>query len=547
MFSGNQVRRMKMVQWIFVCLIFTSFGLAKLHAAAPEEVLASYHFIGTSALSQNPDAVRFKEIWGLPETVKFRDDVLQKLSRASYKFFGAGAANANQVALLRPLFDDLLTAESLMELRGAQKARPTLFLAARLSTERSRLWETNLQNLVRTAKPPPIKIDGANGWQAQAGTNFLKFIRAEKWTVLVIGPELTPLQSDFLKRLKKQMTVASDKNWLEANVDWPQLNGWLQLEKSPLKLARTEIQVSAKGENLRTTARIIYPEKIDWKFEPWRIPKELILDPLISFSAVQKIGLFLQRPIFPAQFASNPLTNQIFFWAQSQMPFQSYLAMPVKDATNTLKIFGPQLMTACNNDLQRREGGKLEVVSNRVDLVWQGLPVISPFLKPAKEKRSGAEFLLGGMFPVAPNTNPPPAELFAQISGRTDLIYYDWEVTQGRLAQWSMLCQLLPIFSKEPIVSTNAALRDKLAPAKMPELKWIGAIGSKLGNTITEVTYKSPTELNFVRKSHIGLNSIELILLSHWLAHPKFPYVNPFAASSGEQRSSPFSPPASKP
>ena len=113
-----------------------------------------------------------------------------------------------------------------------------------------------------------------------------------------------------------------------------------------------------------------------------------------------------------------------------------------------------------------------------------------------------------------------------------------------------MVGQLLPIFPKEPIVSTNAALRDRLGPAKMPELKWIGAIGPKLGNTITEVTYESPTELNVVRRSHLGLNSIELILLSHWLAHPKFPAVNPFemVAPMTEQHSKPtVNPPALKP
>lgn len=537
------MRRMKMVQRIFVGLIFTSFGLAKMSAAAPNDLLASYHFIGASALANKTNAARLKQIWTLPETIKFRDDVLQKLSRASVKFFGADSKNANQAALLRPILDDLMVVESLAELRGA-KSQTTFLLAARLNDARSRLWETNLQQLAKASKPEPIKIDDANGWQTKTGTNVLKFLRAEKWTVVVIGAE-RPL-ADFLKQLSKPTTVAPDKNWLEADVDWLRLKTLLPLEKCPLKLARTEIQVSAKGENLRTTARIIYPEKIEWKSEPWRIPKQLIREPLISFSAAQRVAPFLQRPIFPPQTAFNPLTNQIFFWAQSQMPFQSYFALPEKNSTNALKILGPQLANAFNDDLKRRDGGKL-VTSNRFDMIWQGLPIIVPFLQPVKEK-SGAEFLLGGLFPIAPNTNLPPAELFAQISGRSNLVYYDWEITQGRLGQWSMASQLLPIFSKDPIASTNIAPRNRLGPPKMPEVKWITAIGPMLGNTVTEVTYKSPTELNVVRRSHLGLNSIELVLLAHWLAHPKFPFVNPFAAASEvEPRSSPFSKPPAKP
>jgi hypothetical protein len=528
---------MKLVQRILLGLVFTSFALIKTLAAAPDDLLASYHFIGATALVRNTNAARLQAIAALPETVKLRDDVFQKLARVSVKFFGGNSANANQTALLRPLFDDLMAAESLAELRGA-KPQTTFFLAARLNETRSRLWENNLQQLVKTTKPQPLKIDDANGWQAKAGAHVLQFLRAEKWTVIVLGAEQKP--SDFLKQLEKQTTVSSEKNWLEATVDGPRLKGFLPLEKIPLKLARVELQVSAKSENLRTTARIIYPEKINWKSEGWQIPKELIRDPLISFSAAQKVAPFFQKPIFPEQIVSSPLTNQIFFWSQSQMPFQSYFALPVKDATNTMKALGPQLMSAFNDDLKRRDGGKLNMASNHVDLIWQGLPIIAPFVHPTKEK-SGGDYLLGGLFPMAPSTNQAPAELFAQVANHNDLVFYDWEITQARLAQWSMVGQLLPIFSKEPIVSTNTALNHRLGPARMPELKWIAAVGPKLGNTITEVTYKSPTELNVVRKSHIGFSSLELILLSHWLAHPNFPFVNPFATpTTAAQHSAPL-------
>lgn len=535
-----------MVQTFFVCLIFTCFCRTKT-SAADAETLASYHFVGASALVNNTNAAKLKEIWALPETVKFRDDVLQKLSRTSAKVLGANSSNANQTALLRPIFSDLVSSESLAELHGAQKNTATLFLAARLNDERSRLWETNLRQLLKASKPQSVKIENASGWQAQAGKHRLEFLRAEKWTVVAVGSEQVP--AEFLKQLGKKSGVASTGNWLEIDINWPGLKNLLPLEKVPFKLARTEVQISGKGENLRTTARIIYPEKIEWKSEPWRIPKEIIHDPLISFTAAQRVAPFLRKPIFPARIASNPETNQIFFWGQSQMPFQFYCALPVKNATNTMKALGPQLASAFNDDLKRRDGGKLEMASNRVDLIWKGLPIIGPFLRPAKET-NGMEFLLGGLFPIAPSTNAAPAELFAQISGRKDLVYYDWEITQHRLAQWSMVGQLLPIFPKVPIVSTNAALRNRMVPAPMPEMKWIGAVGKKLGNTVTEVTRESPTELKLVRKSHIGLNSIELILLAHWLAHPDFPFVNPFTPSpvSGKSVAPAFpSPPPVKP
>ncbi|MEO6034395.1 MAG: hypothetical protein ABIQ35_03985, partial [Verrucomicrobiota bacterium] len=324
---------------------------------------------------------------------------------------------------------------------------------------------------------------------------------------------------------------SGDATWLEAIVDWPRLQPWISLASLPFKPARTELKLSGRGgEDLRTVVRVIYPEKVEWKSEPWKIPTNAIRDPLISFTAGQKLAPFFKPSKAIQQLSVNPLTNQIFFWAQSQMPFQSYVGIPVKDATNTMKTLGPQIAGAFNDTLKRRGGGTLNVASNRVDLFWQGMPIIVPFLGPDRGK-SGANLLVGGTFPLAPNTNLPPAELLGQVSSRSDLVFYDWEITELRLSQWQILSQLLPFFPRE-ITTTNAAESGRFVAAKVPEEKWLAAIGPLLGNTVTEVTYKSPNELNIVRKSHLSLNSIELILLSHWLAHPNFPFANPFAVES---------------
>src|SRR6188472_1734489 len=109
------MRLMKLVQRYFVALMVAGFGLAKTFAATPDEALASYHFIGASALANNTNASKFKQVWALPESMKLRDDVLQKLSRTAAKMLGANSGNANETALLRPVFDDLISAESLAE------------------------------------------------------------------------------------------------------------------------------------------------------------------------------------------------------------------------------------------------------------------------------------------------------------------------------------------------------------------------------------------------------------------------------------------------
>ncbi|MEP6664113.1 MAG: hypothetical protein ABJC04_10655, partial [Verrucomicrobiota bacterium] len=488
-------------------------------APSPDNFLASYHFAGMNALENSTNGTQLKKILALPETKKFHEDVVQKLARSLGAILAPGHATANLI----PLIEDLEKMESAAEL-GEKNAALEFSLAVKLSEERSKFWETTLKGFVQATSQP----GAANGWEGKInGRNTaLRFARAGKWTFVFLGPSPGTGQANFVARVEK--ISGTPQNFLEADLNWPALKTWMPFGL-PLKAARTIIKVNGSGEYLRTTARVVYPEKLEWKAEPWRIPTNAIRDPLISFTAMQRVEPFLKPTKF-SQTGFDPLTNQIFFWALSQMPFQSYVALPVNDATNTLKLFGPKVMAAFNDDLKNRDAGVLNIASNKVDLIWQRLPIIVPTLQAAREKNG--DFLMGGIFPLVPNTNMAPSELFAQISGRSDVVYYDWEITQYRLSQAGMLSQLFPLFGKERVASTNAAIANRLVPARVPEQKWLAAIGPLLGNTITEVTYKSPTELEITRKSHLGLNSIELVLFSHWLAHPNFPAVDPFATTT---------------
>lgn len=522
---------MKNVRLILGCLLVGFFGLERLAAAAPEEPLVSAHFVGSAALAGNPNAAKLRKIWALPETAKLSGEVFRKLARAAAKSFGTDA-DADRATALRPLLDDLLSAESWAELRGKPGSALEFSLAVRLDDARSKIWEANLLQASKGTKPQPVKLGEANGWQAKlnGSPNSLKFFRAGPWTVVFLARAQAPAQLEFLNRVSKSVRPpGASQTWLEADVDWPRLQPWFSLDSLPLKPARTELKISPRGgEDLRTEVRVIYPDKIVWKGEAWRIPTNSIRDPLISFTACRNLAPLFKPSKTLQQLAFNPLANQIFFWAQSQMPFQSYFAMPVKDSTNLMRTLIPQLANAYNDTLSRRGAGSLNVWTNGVELFWQGMSIIVPYLSPAKEK-NGGEFLVGGTFPIVPSTNFPPAELFGQFASRNDLIFYDWEITETRLSQWQILSQILPFFPREVAGSKNSGAAKQFLPAKVPEHKWVASLVPLLGNTVTEVTVKSPNELNIVRKSHLGFNSLELIVLAHWLAHPGFPSANPLA------------------
>ena len=66
-------------------------------------------------------------------------------------------------------------------------------------------------------------------------------------------------------------------------------------------------------------------------------------EPLISFTAAQGVEPYLQLDDVFTKLATDPFTNQFFCWAKREMPFQSYMAWPVKDASNVLaKISAPK-------------------------------------------------------------------------------------------------------------------------------------------------------------------------------------------------------------
>ena len=109
-------------------------------------------------------------------------------------------------------------------------------------------------------------------------------------------------------------------------------------------------------------AKVVYPQPIPWKFDPWRIPSDIIRDPLISFTAGQDIAAFLNpdEPLSPL--ADNPLTGQYYVWALGEMGFQTYGAWPVDNATNALQRIANQAPAALNPRLAKMKAG---------DLIWQ--------------------------------------------------------------------------------------------------------------------------------------------------------------------------------
>ncbi len=526
------------IQLILAGLVLSAVCRKSAAPAPPvPEVLARFYFAGAEQLNANTNLATLKGIWSLPPTVELRGKALQKLSAFAGELFTKRMRLTNSLGaagLIHPLLEDLLQAETHLEIRGPSQQAAEWTLALQLKPERAQLWQNNLSNLMalcQAGAPIQTNQDGFSGWQAQLSqeTNVLRCLRVGQWTLVGFGPERLPTNYGVFPALKtkgRPLPLAKEAV-LEAEADFLRL-----AECLPMPLAKpwpkTHLLLSAKGDNVRSEVRLRFAEKGNWLLEKWQIPTNTIRDPLVSFTAGQGLGPWLSQSEILKPLELNPAPNQFFAWAQSHSAFHMYGALRVPDAANVLHRFAKVLLPQINTHLQQRAVGELVTLTNQPGVFWRGLPVIVPFMHPAPEP--GGHFICGGIFPAPLGTNPPPPELFAEFAGRTNLLYYDWEITQARLAQLRPLVKLLSIVTSKPYQNT-----DSLAE------KWLGEIEPKLGNSITEVSVTSPQELTLVRKSPLGLTGAELIALAHWVESTNFPRLN-FEISFGPKRDLPKAP-----
>jgi hypothetical protein len=102
--------------------------------------------------------------------------------------------------------------------------------------------------------------------------------------------------------------------------------------------------------------------------------------------------------------------------------------------------------------------------------------------------------------------------MLLELSTRTNLALYDWEITGLRIAQWLYLGQ-----------SLRLVFQQSQFPAQSAGLAWLRAVGPKLGPSGTEVTQTGSSQLSVKRKSSVGFTAVELHLLADWLESPSFP------------------------
>ena len=495
------------------------------------DAVVRVHWLGKGQLDLKADACFFSRVWALPETQRLQAQTFDRFSTGVWPLLlGKAAAGQIPAALLRPLLDDLAWDESYLEVRVPTNSHPAqACFAIHVRAQRAGLWETNLaiaSELI--AASPAVANPALHGWTMQRtnAPNRITLTRVGDWTVVGVGPEQNSLFTEITNRILRDAAPlpASPTNfWLEADINparlapclpvlSPQLPGAAKRSEAGLTLNRLSFTVAGDGGNVIIRGQLAFPEPLPIQLEPWRLPTDLAREPLIGFTAVRGIQPWLASWKMWNALPLGAPPDQLYLWSLEGSSFQTYLAAPLPDAPRKVSELTDHLLQQGNPWLAAHGYISFDRASDSNGITWGNLAAIRPFIKSAG---AGADaWLFAGLLPDAGVTDrrPPPAGMLQDILGRTNLVYYDWEVTGPRVVSCLELGQ-----------TARLVMHRAQMPLDSAGLTWLSVLVPRLGTSVTVVSLAAPNQLSFVRKSTLGFTAPELHLLADWLESPQFP------------------------
>jgi hypothetical protein len=232
------------------------------------DLIAQIHFAGAQKISADAQASAFTNEFCSPEGLALREQTAAKLSGwlAGWLQAHFHTTVAEGPSKLRPVFDDLQTAEWFLEARAAVHGQPEAALAIKLDAGRAQIWQANLKPFF-----PAATFKSTGGW----------LIFDSNPSALKLGDRV------------EQKTSAPSVGWLDLDVNWPRLAQW-HPELTELALPETKFTITAPDNYFRINGKFFFPENLALNLEPWRVPTNVVHMPFDSFTAVRGFASWFQ-------------------------------------------------------------------------------------------------------------------------------------------------------------------------------------------------------------------------------------------------------------
>lgn len=461
-----------------------------------DNLLLQMQFAGMTALMANTNAAYLTNFTGLAESPAFATQVVARAASLPGRFFSSTPTN-NYGEKLQSAFAEMFRRGFTLELRGTQGKVTEFALAARADAETIKRWES-------------AWAAAATNWSAASKL----VVKHSGDRLFVAGSKTDP--TGALAAIQK--SAASE---LETGTV---MQGELASSLIPGPVQRTvyggfdrlKITVTAVDQTLKIRGAATYSHDLPKLGPPPVIPTNLVTEPAISFSLVREPGAWLETTSPLRRLLPNPLPNVAFFWGGQTSPYQLFLALPFagKDVFNN--SFGPLLMKELDPIIKFIDLGTISMDTNNAQIKALTLPFADP--KVSVKTDGTNSYLLAEAFlqdEVSPGLSPA---LIERVTGRTNLVAYDWEFTQLRMDTWLRLGGLAIFASHHQANIASTAT-----------LKWILAWQANTSvplNTSTEITQTGPRELTLKRSGPMAFTSIELFWLANWLESTNFPAAN---------------------
>ena len=457
-------------------------------------VVLRHQFVGAQAVSALAKAPKAVELLSSTNAVAFRKLVSVRFS----KWLAAGAGKLDVAAVngLAELIDELASADAAFELRQAGGSWEATLAVKASSTGRPGLesrFRTVAASLGRT-----ISLESEGGWLIAGFGSKGPVPLNETKSAIISSGRPWKLDSGTL------VSLEADLAKLSATFGWPD---------SPVRLGAIVLSIAPQGENLKTTAKVTFPDAVTVGGEMWNAPTNLLRDPLVNFTAIRSLGSFLrQGSMFDNVIGREMNQSQAYLWTLSQVPFQYYFAIASASPKAEMDRLGSAIPQAWNPVLKASNSGEFGWNSNKSQLQMKGGALLAPFVLATNDATGG--WITGGFFPFVPNRQPAPQELMNEFQNRKDLVYYDWEISQERVGFWRVMGQIAPVFGRKV---ADVGIREQRGLFSTTE-RFLEGVAPQLGNTVTEAKSSGPKEFLVTRKSHLGLSGFELVHLARWLA-----------------------------
>jgi hypothetical protein len=504
--------------WIVVIIVSCGFHWLPIAIASEQHPVLHLHWAGLQQVEADTNAANLIAVWRLPETMALIDQTIDKLARWPLH----GATNTAS-ARLRPLFDDVVTSESQLYITDAEINRPStsgrfeFLLAVRLPADRAVFWKTNLAEALFTLtgeSPTPTP----HGWTLQPtnAVQRIEFDRNGAWTLIGCGLAKSVEKSQFVYDLRDG---PAPKQWLEMDLAPSGLAatvGALELlpatvDPQPNCWPAVHLTVSGENGNVHTHAIFDRDRPFHLDLPIWEIPTNLIHGSLTSFTAARGFSGWLATQPLWQQLQLSKTPEQYISWSQG-IPFKTYLAAPLPDASNQLAQLASHLVPKVNPWLATNAEGSLSWSAEFSGILWNNANILSPFAISVDFDHR--HYLLAGLYPPPTDAPvPPPAQILDSISHESTLIFTEWEHTGSHLEDDLFIGQLFRMMFHKPQLPFESAV-----------MTWIKKMEGSLGVCATFVNLSRTNRLELNRVSTIGLNALEIHLLADWLESPQFPH-----------------------